>query len=544
MRDNDRCHLLCANVQLIEYGLNGLGMPKRFGERNLGSVFQPVMKASRYAGLCLSLGLIASCGGGDGRRDDALLGAVTVASPVAAATPFIARLVIGVERADLVRTVAYTIAARPGTVAREVAVTYRLDYLQRRGWIDAAAHRLTLPVFGLYADYANRVTLRITFADGSAHTGVASISTPAFREATPRYTALDAKLPRRPDVALGYDFLVLKNNVTTPVVLDTDGNLRWAGDGVTGAVSSTFAGGRFLAGSGTAPTLYRIELDGTVSRVTLSDPTYANFHHDLTAGKAGLLAEVDTVVDGMRHPGTVLAEIDAEGRVLKAWDMSAIFRAAMAAGGDDPSGLVRDAADWFHMNSAIYSPADDTLIVSSRENFVVKLDYDTGRIRWLLGDPGKYWYVRYPSLRALALTLTAGKAPVGQHALSLEPDGTLLLFNNGTASFDQPPGAPAGGNPGFSAVSRYAIDEAARTAAEVWTYERGRTIWADVCSSAYRASGGGYLIDYASAYGRTRAKLVGLDDDGNVAFDYELPTAACDTAFNAVPIDFAALVLE
>ena len=230
--------------------------------------------------------------------------------------------------------------------------------------------------------------------------------------------------------------------------------------------------------------------------------------------------------------------------MLKQWDMSAIFRAAMTAGGDDPSGFVRDGVDWFHMNSAIYSAADDTLIVSSRENFVVKLDYGTGRIRWLFGDPGKYWHVQYPSLRALALKLTSGKVPAGQHALSIAADGTLMLFNNGIQSFNQPPGAPAGINPGFSAVSRYAINEAAGTAAEVWTYEHNRDIWSDICSSAYQTGQGSYLIDYAAAYGRTRAKLIGLDTNGNVAFDYEYPSGNCDAAFNAVPIDFGALVLD
>ena len=45
-------------------------------------------------------------------------------------------------------------------------------------------------------------------------------------------------------------------------------------------------------------------------------------------------------------------------------------------------------------------------MVSSRENFVMKLDYHTGNIIWILWDPSKYWYT-FPSLRAKALTLAA-----------------------------------------------------------------------------------------------------------------------------------------
>jgi hypothetical protein len=517
---------------------NRQGKPGLF--RYLGDAMARLCNAS----FALVLGLLAACGGG-GSADppQAHLARVLVASQSVGPTPFIAHVDIGLARPDLVSSVFYTIVPKPGTVSKPVAVTYSASYLARRGLLDRQGERLVLPVFGLYADFVNAVVFTVSFMDGSARTDSVTIATPAYQEAVPRYTALDVKLPRQPDQALGYDFILLKNKVTTPVVIDTDGNVRWIGTGVSNGLSSTFSDGRFLVGSGTRPELSRVELDGSVSTVRLSDPTYADFHHDMEPGKFGVLAEIDAVAGGVLRTGTILAEIDAEGHVLKQWDMSAIFRATMLAASDDPSGLVRDEADWFHMNSAIYSPADDTLLVSSRENFVVKLDYASGRIRWLLGDTTKYWYT-YPSLRALALTLTTGKPPIGQHGLTIAPDGDLLLFNNGTASFNQPPGTSAGLNPGFSAPSKYAIDETARTASEVWTYEHGRDIWADVCSSVYQSGQGGILIDYASAYGRTRAKLIGLDAQGKLAFDYEFPNQRCDTAFNAAPIDFANLTLR
>ena len=50
-----------------------------------------------------------------------------------------------------------------------------------------------------------------------------------------------------------------------------------------------------------------------------------------------------------------------------------------------------------------YNRADDSLIVSSRENFVICLDYETQAIKWILGDPTKKWY-QFPSLRTFALT--------------------------------------------------------------------------------------------------------------------------------------------
>ena len=64
----------------------------------------------------------------------------------------------------------------------------------------------------------------------------------------------------------------------------------------------------------------------------------------------------------------------------------------MIAGGDDPSGFVFDSVlgDWFHNNCTAYRAEDNTLLVSSRENFVIALDYDSDAIKWILGDSTKH----------------------------------------------------------------------------------------------------------------------------------------------------------
>ncbi len=108
--------------------------------------------------------------------------------------------------------------------------------------------------------------------------------------------------------------------------------------------------------------------------------------------------------------------------------MANIISAAMIAGGDDPSQFVYPTpTDWFHNNGVTYNRADDSLIVSSRENFLICLDYETSAIKWILGDPTKKWY-QFPSLRKFALTLAPGSLPpIGQHApldyLRSESDG-------------------------------------------------------------------------------------------------------------------------
>ena len=81
--------------------------------------------------------------------------------------------------------------------------------------------------------------------------------------------------------------------------------------------------------------------------------------------------------------------------------MYQIIADAMRARGDDPSAFVRRGQDWFHNNSATYRASDNSLIVSSRENFVIALDYASGAIKWILGDKTKAWF-QYPS-RAIRL---------------------------------------------------------------------------------------------------------------------------------------------
>ena len=133
-------------------------------------------------------------------------------------------------------------------------------------------------------------------------------------------------------------------------------------------------------------------------------------------------------------------EIDGLGNILKTWNLADIISAAMIAGGDDPSQFVQSApTDWFHNNSVTYWRSDDSLIVSSRENFVIALDYTSGAIKWILGDTTKEWF-QFPSLASYSLSLGANTLPpIGQHALSITNDDSLLLFDNGRSSNNHSP---------------------------------------------------------------------------------------------------------
>lgn len=491
--------------------------------------------------LCL---LLAACSKSeDEPRNQAEAARARIVDQAPGATPFVANLSLSLEEFTHLASVSFTIAAKPGTYSRPMSATYTRAWLERSGAWRPAEKRLVFPVFGLYAGHANQLGVTVAFEDKSSDDDTVTVAAPAYTGPAAIYNTPQVRTPRSAATAPGFDYMLIKNNISAPAVLDTDGNLRWVGAGISYSSSTYFSGDAFYLGNPTAPELLRFDFTGAYTTTPLASTRYTNFHHELSAGKQGLLAELDALDAGVQKFESILVEIGTNGEILKEWDMAQIFRAAMQAGGDDPSNFVRDGSDWFHMNSAIYVPADDSLLISSRENFVVKLDYDTGRIKWLLGDTNKHWY-DYPSLRALALKLTSGKTPIGQHSLSIASNGDLLLFNNGLGSFNQPPGTSPGLTRSFSAPSRYTIDERARTAVEVWTYVTDPPIYSDICSSTYESTPGNYLVAYAVAAGRTRSRLVGVNSFAQVAFDYEYPTVNCSTVFIAQPIEFSNLVLN
>jgi hypothetical protein len=239
---------------------------------------------------------------------------------------------------------------------------------------------------------------------------------------------------------------------------------------------------------------------------------------------------------------SILAEVDATGRVFREWNVADIIGAYMQANGDDPALFVRPGSDWFHMNAAAYDPRDDSLIISSRESFLMKVDYATRQIKWVFGDPTKYWYT-FPSLRAKSLAFSGGLYPVGQHGLSITPSGQVMVFNNGHLSSSQPAGAPRGEERSFSALSIYDIDEPHASVRQAASFDYGQSLKSDFCGSAYNLNGS-VLMTYSQADVGTHMRLVGLDPELNVAFDLEFPQSGCNSGWNAMPIGLEKLILQ
>jgi hypothetical protein len=463
---------------------------------------------------------------------------IKIKNIVAGVTPFIANVTIsGIPTASL-QTIDFIVQPKKGSTTKAIGATYTHAYLNSKNLTNSATGEVTIPVFGLYASAAisrNAVSITVT-CKGVKTLLTCSITTTPWQDPTNGgYSKPLVTQARDPKVVLGFSTFLMKgwSAANTPVISDTDGEVRWVApttSTIAGPTSGFFNNAVYL-GSGNE--LIRADLNGVLTNVASYETFgYTNINeHNIDPGKTGMIIESQTATDNM----SCFIEVNAKGAILNSWNMATIVSEAMIAGGDDPSNFVVRSADWFHSNAATYWKKENQLVVSSRENFVIAMDYDTKKIKWILGDSSKAWY-SYPSLRAFALTMSAGSiAPIGNHGISITAQNELLVFDNGAPSMFE---TPIGNSRTNSVARKYSIQQSTMTAKEIWNYDHTPSISSPYTSSVYQA-GNSYLIDYAFNPGGPL--LVGLGANNKVAFQYTYPGGSV-MGWNAVPVDLSHLI--
>jgi len=201
-----------------------------------------------------------------------------------------------------------------------------------------------------------------------------------------------------------------------------------------------------------------VELD-----VRARDVGIDGFHHDVCSMPNGNFLVMGYEFGNVVYPdetryiaGDVIAEITPDGE--KIWQWSSLEHL-------DPQRVAPDfyspfkvldpttgalAFDWTHGNAVVYLPEDDALLVSLRhQDWVLKIDHATGEVLWRLGNEGDF-------------QLKSGRWFFHQHSPELEPDGSILLYDNGNGNPD------VADEDEHSRAVRYALDEQAHTAEQIW----------------------------------------------------------------------------
>lgn len=126
-----------------------------------------------------------------------------------------------------------------------------------------------------------------------------------------------------------------------------------------------------------------------------------------------------------------------------------------------------DTIDWSHANEVTKLDDGDVLVNFRYQSAIVKIDGDSGKIKWIFGEP-----TGWPeSLRSKLIDLKGDvRWPWHQHAPTFTSRGTLLLFDNGNYRA-RPFEEPLDIDQTWSRAVEYKINEQNLTAEQIWTSE-------------------------------------------------------------------------
>jgi len=116
-----------------------------------------------------------------------------------------------------------------------------------------------------------------------------------------------------------------------------------------------------------------------MGRVYRTYMTERGIHHTVEEMPNGnLLAGSNTMLE---HTEDEIVELDGKtGEIVWNVKIEDLF--------DD---TYKDMMDWAHVNSAVYYPKDNSILVSLRNiHSVLSIDYETKKLRWLMSDP-EFW---------------------------------------------------------------------------------------------------------------------------------------------------------
>lgn len=351
-----------------------------------------------------------------------------------------------------------------------------------------------VPILGLYANRLNDVILRLETEDGRYALDTLQLQTEALPDDLPRVEILTAQTDKM-EPGMNLAGLHVANNGdfrSKPIIFDSQGEIRWFTNldflaRMHWPIQRFANGNLFFAAFNTI-----FEYDMVGRQINRWDVPTHFFHHELIEIPNGnFIAAVDKpgtpIMNSNGMVNTVedhAIEVDRRtGAVVREWDMRQLLDV-------DRHDLVNGNNDWFHMNAIWFDESDNSLIISGRNQGVVKVSQNNELV-WILA-PHKGWgkggwdgngAETSPYLlnavdaggQMYADSIQDGDAVHtdfdwvwGQHAPLILPNGNVFIFDNGFARIY-----------GNSAVNysrgvEYHIDEAAKTIQQVWEHGTSR----------------------------------------------------------------------
>ncbi|WP_239256389.1 aryl-sulfate sulfotransferase [Listeria ilorinensis] len=394
-----------------------------------------------------------------------------------------------------------------------------------------------VPVLGLYADTANKVKIIAVTQDGDVSEKTVTIQTDKLPEDMPDIEVVTSDAQQMEQTGNQLTFMTPSTKYAYGV--DSNGEVRWYSTKYNSHVFKELENGHllYLTKYDNADDTYSLLLEtdylGKIYHAysMTSDPesevagssSKSAIHHDAIELPSGNL--LLTINDGSKYMEDTMIEIDRQtGEIVKTIDLKDIL----------PKSFYRDyeersdgKVDWFHQNAIWYDESDDSIVISSRnQDTIMKLDYDTTDIKWILSDK-EGWPDSYQKY-LLDPTGDDFKYPAGQHAVEILPDQDgnsdtidILLYDNNivVSRGDKDESGK------YSEAVQYRINEKDKTVEEVFSFGKdlGEDYWTEIVGSArYMETTGNYLVNFGHRKDGKESSIFEVDKDGNIVFEMNL----------------------
>ena len=335
-----------------------------------------------------------------------------------------------------------------------------------------------LPIYGLYADKENKVTIEYEENDEKI-TKEVTIKTDKLPDNIAIPTEVDADKDKLTNDL--YFFTPSSSGYTC--AYDVNGDIRWYFTNYALWKIDRLENGHLLVSTErliNSPYymtgMYEMDLLGKIY-TEYSLP--GGYHHDYYEMENGnLLVSSD---DFNNESGTVedyIVELDREtGEIVKTFDLKDVLNMK------DGKSENWTSYDWFHNNSVWYDKKTNSITLSGRhQDAVINIDYDTGELNWIIGDPTN-WSKEYQKYFFEPIGDGEFEWQWSQHAAMITPEGYVFILDNGNNK-SKIKEEYVSAEDSYTRGVMYKIDTDKMTIEQVWEYgkERGSEFYSPYIS--------------------------------------------------------------
>ena len=283
-----------------------------------------------------------------------------------------------------------------------------------------------LSVYGLYADYDNKVIIEYT-EDGQVIKNTITIKT----DKLPDNMVLPTKVYADKEMLDNELYFYTPSSIGYTCAYDVNGDVRWYLTNYALWKIDRLENGHLLVSTERLVNspyymtgLYEMDLLG---KIYVEYSLEGGYHHDYYELENGNLIIASD--DFYNEDGTVedyIVELDRlTGKVVKTFYLKDILNMR------DGQSENWTAYDWFHNNSVWYDKKTNSITLSGRhQDAVINIDYNTGKLNWIIGDSTN-WSKEYQKYFFTPVGEGEFEWQWSQHAAMITPEGYVFILDNG-----------------------------------------------------------------------------------------------------------------